>query len=97
MLRRLDARMLEFTHGEIGWDVFTLEYKVDSPVDTVLDPEAMRAYLRIFSHLWRMKRVDIALRNSWMKITSESKAFARVPGIIQTKYGEKVLTCTAQA
>ncbi|KAG8978978.1 Microtubule-nucleating Tub4p (gamma-tubulin) complex component [Tulasnella sp. 425] len=81
VLRRLDARMLEFTHGEIGWDVFTLEYKVDSPVDTVLDPEAMRAYLRIFSHLWRMKRVDIALRNSWMKITSESKAFARVPGL----------------
>ncbi|KIO25990.1 hypothetical protein M407DRAFT_75038, partial [Tulasnella calospora MUT 4182] len=81
VLRRLDARMLEFTHGEIGWDVFTLEYKVDSPVDTVLDPEAMRTYLRIFSHLWRMKRVDIALCNSWMKITSESKAFARVPGL----------------
>ncbi|KAG8914314.1 Microtubule-nucleating Tub4p (gamma-tubulin) complex component, partial [Tulasnella sp. 408] len=81
VLRRLDARMLEFTHGEIGWDVFTLEYKVDSPVDTVLDPEAMRTYLRIFSHLWRMKRVDIALRNSWMKITSESKSFARVPGL----------------
>ena len=27
VLRRLDARMLEYSHGEIGWDVFTLEYK----------------------------------------------------------------------
>jgi hypothetical protein len=28
VLRRLDARMLELSHGEIGWDCFTLEYKI---------------------------------------------------------------------
>ncbi|KAG9032231.1 Microtubule-nucleating Tub4p (gamma-tubulin) complex component [Tulasnella sp. JGI-2019a] len=79
VLRRLDARMLEFTHGEIGWDVFTLEYKVDAPIDTVLDPESMRKYLRLFGHLWRMKRVDGALSACWMKITSGSRRFLQLP------------------
>jgi len=37
--------MLEYSHGEIGWDVFTLEYKVDAPIDTVLDPDSMVKYL----------------------------------------------------
>ncbi|KAG8904031.1 Microtubule-nucleating Tub4p (gamma-tubulin) complex component [Tulasnella sp. 403] len=81
VLRRLDARMLEFTHGEIGWDVFTLEYKVDSPIDTVLDPDSMKKYLRIFGHLWRLKRVDAALTACWMRITSGSRAFLRVPSL----------------
>ncbi|KAG8860111.1 Microtubule-nucleating Tub4p (gamma-tubulin) complex component [Tulasnella sp. 330] len=84
VLRRLDARMLEFTHGEIGWDVFTLEYKVDAPIDTVLDPESMRKYLRLFGHLWRMKRVDSALSACWMKITSGSRTFLQLPG--DTRY-----------
>ena len=32
VLRRLDARMLQLSHGDIGWDCFTLEYKIDAPV-----------------------------------------------------------------
>jgi hypothetical protein len=50
VLRRLDACMLEYSHGKIGRDVFTLEYKVDAPIDTVLDPESMGKYLKLFSH-----------------------------------------------
>ena len=67
VLRRLDARMLEYSHGEIGWDVFTLEYKVDAPIDTVLDQETMIMYLKIFAHLWKMKRVEGSLSNGWMR------------------------------
>ena len=33
VLRRLDARMLQLSHGDIGWDCFTLEYKIDAPVE----------------------------------------------------------------
>ncbi|EIW76095.1 gamma-tubulin complex DGRIP91 SPC98 component [Coniophora puteana RWD-64-598 SS2] len=67
VLRRLDVRVLPYGQGEVGWDVFTLEYKVDAPADTVLDPESMGAYLKLFSHLWRMKRVESALRDAWMR------------------------------
>jgi len=59
--RRLDARMLELSHGEIGWDVFTLEYRMDSPLDVVVGPWAQKQYLKIFNFLWRIKRVEFTL------------------------------------
>lgn len=80
VLRRLDARMLEYSHGEIGWDVFTLEYKVDAPIDTVLDPESMIKYQKLFNHLWKMRRVEGALSMGWMRIAGGSRTFLRVPG-----------------
>ncbi|RXW24692.1 hypothetical protein EST38_g1151 [Candolleomyces aberdarensis] len=79
VLRRLDARMLEYSHGEIGWDVFTLEYKVDAPIDTVLDNQALEGYLKLFRHLWQMKRIEKTLDRGWMRITSGAKTFIRVP------------------
>ncbi|KAL7282306.1 gamma-tubulin complex DGRIP91/SPC98 component [Trametes coccinea BRFM310] len=79
VLRRLDARMLEYSHGEIGWDVFTLEYKVDAPIDTVLDPTAMMKYLKLFNHLWKVKRIEGTLNSGWMRIAGGAKTFLRVP------------------
>ncbi|CAL1700978.1 unnamed protein product [Somion occarium] len=81
VLRRLDARMLEYSHGEIGWDVFTLEYKVDAPIDTVLDPEAMVKYLKLFNHLWKIKRIEATLSKSWMRIAGGARTFLRLPDL----------------
>ncbi|KAL8714019.1 MAG: hypothetical protein Q9220_002165 [cf. Caloplaca sp. 1 TL-2023] len=67
VLRRLDARLLELSHGEIGWDVFTLEYKVDAPVDVVITPWASKQYLMVFNFLWRIKRVEFALGSTWRR------------------------------
>lgn len=80
VLRRLDVRMLEYSHGELGWDVFTLEYKVDPPIDAVVDPDAMVKYLKLFSHLWKIKRIEGTLSKAWMRTTSGTKSFLRVPG-----------------
>lgn len=85
VLRRLDARMLEYSHGEIGWDVFTLEYKVDAPIDTVLDPEAMVKYLKLFNHLWKIKRVVSTLSAGWMRIAGGARTFLRLPGTQKRK------------
>lgn len=65
VLRRLDARMLELSHGEIGWDVFTLEYKIDAPVDVIVTPYGSKQYLKVFNFLWRIKRVQFALGATW--------------------------------
>jgi gamma-tubulin complex component 3 len=67
VLRRLDARMLQLSHGDIGWDCFTLEYKVDAPVDVVVTPWANRQYLKMFNFLWRVKRVEFVLATTWRK------------------------------
>lgn len=72
--------MLEYCQGEIGWDVFTLEYKVEAPIDTVIDPESMLKYLKVFNHLWQMKRVSSTLGHGWMRVAGGARTFLRSPG-----------------
>lgn len=64
VLRRLDARMLELSSGEIGWDCFTLEYKISAPCDVVITQWANTQYLKIFNLLWRIKRVEFSLSST---------------------------------
>ncbi|KAK4229651.1 Spc98 family-domain-containing protein [Podospora fimiseda] len=78
VLRRLDARMLQLSHGDIGWDCFTLEYKIDAPVDVVVTEWGNRQYLKVFNFLWRIKRVEFALSSLWRKCMTGSR------GVLQT-------------
>jgi gamma-tubulin complex component 3 len=76
----LDARVLEYSPGEIGWDCFALEYKIEAPLNAVLDGKAMVEYDRLFHHLWRLKRVESALSQGWMRVTSNSRRFENIQG-----------------
>ncbi|KAL2131507.1 hypothetical protein VTI74DRAFT_4949 [Chaetomium olivicolor] len=78
VLRRLDARMLQLSHGDIGWDCFTLEYKIDAPVDVVVTEWGNRQYLKVFNFLWRVKRVEFALSSTWRKCMTGAR------GVLQT-------------
>ncbi|KAK4162590.1 Spc98 family-domain-containing protein [Cladorrhinum sp. PSN259] len=78
VLRRLDARMLQLSHGDIGWDCFTLEYKIDAPVDVVVTEWGNRQYLKVFNFLWRIKRVEFALSALWRKCMTGAR------GVLQT-------------
>lgn len=81
VLHRLDARMLEHSDSDTGWDAFSLVYKVEAPVDTVLDPKAMIQYQRLFNHLWKMKRLESVLTSAWRKVVRAKKDFTRtLPG-----------------
>lgn len=80
VLRRLDARMMEYSGSEIGWECFALDYKVDAPVDTVLDPQAMTLYLRLFNQLWRIKRVETAVDACWRRIMTGERSYFRGSG-----------------
>lgn len=80
ILRRLDARVLEYSPGEIGWDCFALEYKIEAPLNAILDGKAMVEYDRLFHHLWRLKRVESVLSQGWMRVTSNSRLFESIQG-----------------
>lgn len=86
VLRRLDARMLELSHGEIGWDVFTLEYRMDSPLDVIVTPWASKQYLKVFNFLWRVKRVEFALGSTWRKCMTGTRG---VLGAVDDKVGKE--------
>ncbi|KAI8061728.1 gamma-tubulin complex component protein [Gongronella butleri] len=83
MLNRLDVRLLEISPQDLGWDVFTLDYHVDSPINTVLSPPAMNQYLRIFNFLWRLKRVEYTLTATWRRWGTASRSFTRIPDLGQ--------------
>ncbi|KAF1808025.1 hypothetical protein P152DRAFT_406256 [Eremomyces bilateralis CBS 781.70] len=93
VLRRLDSRMLELSHGEIGWDVFTLEYKIDSPVDVIVTPFGAKQYLKVFNFLWRVKRVEFALGSTWHRCMTGARG---VLGAVSDKLGGdwKRVRCT---
>ncbi|KAF8952057.1 Gamma-tubulin complex component 3 [Haplosporangium bisporale] len=74
ILRRLDVRLLEISPGDSGWDVFSLDYHVDSPINTILTPVAMHQYLKMFNFLWRLKRVEYALSSAWRRQTTSARA-----------------------
>ncbi len=84
VLRRLDSRMLELSHGEIGWDVFTLEYKIDAPVDVIVTPFGSKQYLKVFNFLWRVKRVEFALGTTWRRCMTGARG---VLGSVEDKLG----------
>ena len=67
VLRRLDARMIELTRGDTGWDCFTLEYKISPPCDVVITQWANTQYLKIFNVMLRVKRIEYSLNNTWRK------------------------------
>ncbi|CAO3611650.1 unnamed protein product [Cunninghamella echinulata] len=83
ILNRLDVRLLEISSHDLGWDVFTLDYHVDSPINTVFSPQAMNQYLRIFNFLWRLKRVEYTLTAAWRRWGTASRTFASLTELSQ--------------
>ena len=78
-LDRLTVKLLEVHYGELGWDIFCLDYVIedDSPLKAIFSPLIVRSYLRLFQFLWRAKRMEHEVANSWTNITFQFKAAAK--------------------
>jgi gamma-tubulin complex component 3 len=77
--------MLQLSHGDIGWDCFTLEYKIDAPVDVVVTEWGNRQYLKVFNFLWRIKRVEFALLSTWRKCMTGARGVLQNPDPVVTQ------------
>ena len=48
-LNRLDSRLLNPQHGNLGWETFTIEYKIDDlPMSYLFEGKQQLKYLKIF-------------------------------------------------
>ena len=65
VLDRLRVKMMPYNDGDRGWDVFSLEYILRDPLNTIFTEVVISNYLRIFNFLWRLKRVEHALSATW--------------------------------
>ncbi|CAG8462995.1 6398_t:CDS:10 [Paraglomus occultum] len=79
ILQRLDVRLANISAGDVGWDVFSLDYHVDSPINTIFTPPAMILYTELFRFLWRLKRVEHDLSAAWRRQMTCARTLAQIP------------------
>lgn len=72
---RLDARILDLSHGNIGWEVFTLEYKIsDSPIYHILNyNNGTLEYLKMFNFLWKLRHFSYLLNLNFIECSNVKK------------------------
>lgn len=73
VLNNLDARLLAIGHGNVGWDVFTLDYRIETPLNFLLNDQAnqhKKEYLRVFNYLWKIKRLRNSFGEQWKQSNS---------------------------
>ncbi|KAG2734538.1 hypothetical protein G9P44_002544 [Scheffersomyces stipitis] len=70
---RVDARVLNPTHGNVGWEVFTVEYRIeDLAINYLLEPQ-MSQYLKMFHFVWKIKHLQFVLNNNFVDATNLKK------------------------
>eukprot|EP00908_Phaeocystis_cordata_P018531 Transcript_29992.p1 GENE.Transcript_29992~~Transcript_29992.p1 ORF type:complete len:577 (+),score=304.80 Transcript_29992:1475-3205(+) len=71
-----ESHELLLTHLEVslpkdpsssGWESFSLDYHVEPPVAELINADAMARYRKMFTFLWKLKRVEHALTSTWRK------------------------------
>ncbi|GAB6019866.1 Gamma-tubulin complex component 3 [Chamberlinius hualienensis] len=85
ILKRLDNRLMEVSAGDCGWDIYTLDYKIDGPIATVFTPKIMSLYHQLFHYLWKAKRMEYSLSEMWlnqMAFTRELKVISELSPIL---------------
>ena len=60
-----------------------LDYRVNdlSPLSTVFTEDIMQSYKKIFNFLWRLKRIEHLLSQSWRKNSEHSEKFEKLRGM----------------
>lgn len=67
-----------------GWDIFSLSYAINAPLTAVVHPEAMNKYHLVFNLLFRLKRIEWMMNNTWRQSTVLNHALQ----VMMSKYGE---------
>jgi len=57
VLDRIQVRLLLPSTGDVGWDIFLLDYSLTPPISTIVTSLSMTTYQAIFILLWKTKRV----------------------------------------
>lgn len=80
---RIDARILDLSHGTIGWDVFTLEYKIpEVPLEALLNYQnQLTEYLRLFNFLWGLRHFSFLLQQNYILFQALQKNDLRIIGL----------------
>ena len=68
-IKKLNLILLNASQGDIGWDIFCLEYNIELPLSVIFKSKLLRDYQKIFLFFWKIKRIEFSQINCvWNKI-----------------------------
>jgi gamma-tubulin complex component 3 len=76
-LDRLGVYLFESTIGYKGWDIFSLHYEIDAPLNTVFELDTMVSYYKIFNFVWKIKNLVYCLNSFWKTHRKAYQSFRR--------------------
>ena len=75
-LNKLNIKLLKALPGDIGWDVFCLEYNIDVPLNIIINSRNILDYQKMFIFLIRIKRIEYSQNLEWRKIMTYTRDIA---------------------
>ena len=68
-IKKLNVILLNSSQGDLGWDIFCLEYNVQLPLKVIFSSKLLKDYLKIFLFFWKIKRIKYGqINHLWKKI-----------------------------
>ena len=64
-----------------GEQVFSLDYNVTNPLNVVITTAAMDKYLQVFALLFKIKRLEYVLVNTWKSHLTAFHSVKKLPGV----------------
>ena len=72
-LNKLNIKLLNPRPGDIGWDIFCLEYNISLPLSVIINNKNLLDYQKMFIFLLKIKRIEYSQEHQeWRKIMSYS-------------------------
>ena len=75
-LNKLNIKLLKALPGDIGWDVFCLEYNIDLPLNIIINSRNILDYQKMFIFLIRIKRIEYSQNLEWRKLMTYTRDIA---------------------
>lgn len=87
-------RLLESSPNETGWEIFSLDYRLHdlAPLATVFTEQVMHAYKKIFTLLWKLKRIEHQLSQSWRQYKEHARVFGQLRGAFPSVFHRLALS-----
>lgn len=57
-LKKLNIKLMDISMGDTGWDIFVMEYMIESPLTVVFSKQLLQNYQSLFFFFWKIKRLE---------------------------------------
>jgi len=57
-LKKLNIKLMDISMGDTGWDIFVMEYNVETPLTAVFSKDLLKSYQTLFFFFWKLKRLE---------------------------------------